>query len=159
RLLLAVPVDSPLNDIFSNSALSAEDIRSNSMKYLTAAPIDLKLIGDEKLVVCEEGEFSAEMMDEMCAKVGFAPNYALRVHSVETAFSFVKAGFGASFIPDSLIRFGNYSEHPNYYPLPDAVAKTDIALVYRKSGYLSKAAQEYGLLLKKLVSIGTWRTS
>lgn len=159
RLLLAVPADSPLNEVFGDFRLSADDIRGNSMKYLTTAPVDLKLVGGENLIVCEDGEFSADIMDEMCAKAGFSPNYALRVHSIETAFSFVKAGFGASFIPDSLVRFGNYSEHPNYYPLPDAIAKTDIALVYRKSGYLSKAAQEYGLLLKKLVSIGTWRTS
>lgn len=159
RLLLAVPADSPLNEVFAGSALTAEDISSNSMKYLTTAPIDLKLVGNERLVVCEYGEFSADMVEEMCVKGGLTPNFALRVHSVETAFAFVKAGFGAAFVPDSMIRFGNYAAHPNYYPLPDAVAKTDISLVYRKSGYLSKAAQEYGLLLKKLVSIGTWRTS
>lgn len=159
RLLLAVPADSPLNEVFGDFRLSADDIRGNSMKYLTTAPVDLKLVGGENLIVCEDGEFSAGVIDEMCAKAGFSPNYALRVRFIETAFSFVKAGLGASFIPDSLVRFGNYSEHPNYYPLPDAIAKTDIALVYRKSGYLSKAAQEYGLLLKKLVSIGTWRTS
>lgn len=159
RLLLAVPADSPLNEKFSGSSLTAEDISGNSMKYLTTAPIDLKQIENEKLIVCEDGEFSADMVEEMCAKGGLTPNFTLRVHSIETAFAFVKAGFGSSFVPDSMIRFGNYSAHPNYYPLPDALAKTDISLVYRKSGYLSKAAQEYGLLLKKLVSIGTWRTS
>lgn len=159
RLLLAVPKDSPINSVFEESRLTEEDIKGNSMKYLTSRPVDLKLIENEKLIVCEDGEFSAETIDNICTQSGFTPNYALQVRSVETAFSFVNAGFGSAFIPDSLIRFGNYSVHPYYYPLPDILAKSDILLVYRKSGYLSKAAQEYGLMLKKMVNIGTWRIS
>lgn len=159
RLLLAVPDGSGLNEIFADSRLTCDDIKNNTMKYLTVKPIDLKQAAEERLIVCEDGEFSVDNIDELCSKAGLLPNYVLQVRSIETAFSFVKAGFGSSFLPDSLIRFGDFASHPNYYPLPDALAKTDICLVYRKNGYLSKAAREYGLLLKQLVSIGTWRTA
>lgn len=158
RLVLAVPKNSPLNGHLDGSQLSVEDIVNCSMKYLTATPANLKATDGERLIICEDGEFSAAAIDKLYAGSGVAPNYALRVHAVETAFAYVNAGFGSAFIPDSLIRYGSHSVHPNYYMLPDAKVKSNICLVYRKNGYLTKAAQQYALLLKKLVNVGTWRT-
>lgn len=157
---LAVPENSGLVGKLTATPLSAEDIRGSSMKSLTAKPVELNQLAGEKIIVCDDGgEFTAEKIDGIFSTVGMTPNYALKVRSVESAFAFVKADFVSAFLPDSLVRFGDVSKHPVYYVLPDALAKTDISLVYRKNGYLSKAAREYSLLLKQLVSYGTWRTS
>lgn len=158
RMILALPRGSH-GEIPEKCRLTAEDIRASSMKYLTAEPIDLRKISGERLIICDDGEFSADRIDGILAQHSVDAGKILRVRSIETAFAFVKAGFGASFVPDSLIRFGDFAEHPDYCLLPDLAAKTGICLVYRKNGYLSKAAREYGLLLKQLVSIGTWRLS
>lgn len=159
RLLLAVPTDSPINESLAESRLTAEDICSKSMQYLTAKPVDLSVLSDENVIVCDDGmEFTAEKIYDIFAGSGVTPKYSLQVRSVESAFSFVKAGLGVSFLPDSLIRFGDFRSHPYYYPLTDKVAKNVISLVYRKNGFLSKAAREYGLILKQLISNGTWRT-
>lgn len=160
RLLLAVPHGSELVGKLTATPLTAEDIRSSSMKFLTAKPVELPQLAGEKMIVCDDGgEFTAEKIDGIFSTVEMTPHYALKVRSVESAFAFVMAQFGSAFLPDSLVRFGDVSRHPVYYVLPDALAKTDISLVYRKSGYLTKAAREYALLLKQLVSYGTWRTS
>lgn len=160
RLLLAVPHGSELVGKLAATPLTAEDIRSSSMKFLTAKPVELPQLAGEKMIVCDDGgEFTVEKIDGIFSTVGMTPHYALKVRSVESAFAFVMAQFGSAFLPDSLVRFGDVSRHPVYYVLPDALAKTDISLVYRKSGYLTKAAREYALLLKQLVSYGTWRTS
>lgn len=160
RLLLAVPHGSELVGKLAATTLTAEDIRSSSMKFLTAKPVELPQLAGEKMIVCDDGgEFTVEKIDGIFSTVGMTPHYALKVRSVESAFAFVMAQFGSAFLPDSLVRFGDVSRHPVYYVLPDALAKTDISLVYRKSGYLTKAAREYALLLKQLVSYGTWRTS
>lgn len=159
RLLLAVPPDNPLNELLLDSQLTAEDISSKSMKYLTAKPINLGLLSDQKIIVCDDGmEFTVEKIYNLLSGSGVTPNNYLQVRSVETAFSFVKVGLGVSFLPDSLIRFGDFCSHPYYYPLPDNLARTDISLVYRRNGFLSKAAKEYGLILKQLISNGTWKT-
>lgn len=160
RLLLAVPHGSELVGKLAATPLTAEDIRSSSMKFLTAKPVELPQLAGEKMIVCDDGgEFTVEKIDGIFSTVGMTPHYALKVRSVESAFAFVMAQLGSAFLPDSLVRFGDVSRHPVYYVLPDALAKTDISLVYRKSGYLTKAAREYALLLKQLVSYGTWRTS
>ena len=156
RMVLALPREMCSEEL-EKSRLSDEDIRTGSMKYLTAPPVDLSCINGERLIVCDDGEFSPDRIDSILARYSITPSKILQVRSIETAFSFVKAGFGGSFIPDSLIRFGDFASHPDYYLLPDSDAKTSICLVYRKNGYLSKAAREYALLLKQLVSMGTWR--
>lgn len=160
RLLLAVPEKSELVGKLTATPLTAQDIRGSSMKFLTAKPVELSQLAGEKIIVCDDGgEFTSEKIDSIFSTAGMTPNYALKVRSVESAFAFVKAEFGSAFLPDSLVRFGDVSKHPVYFVLPDALAKTDISLVYRKNGYITKAAREYSLLLKQLVSYGTWRTS
>ena len=44
-------------------------------------------------------------------------------------FSFVCSNMGIALLPDSLIYYGNFKEHPNYYPLPDELALSHISLI------------------------------
>ena len=64
---------------------------------------------------------------------------------------------GVALLPDSLIYYGNFRLHPNYYSLPDDAAVNPILLISRKNAYMSKAASAYALLLRQLVDVGTWR--
>ncbi|MBE6855053.1 MAG: LysR family transcriptional regulator [Ruminococcus sp.] len=158
RLYLAVPQDSPLCSKISDSLLTAEDIRSNSMKTLTAPPANLSALSDETFVFADSGEYAEDRLRPWLSECGFTPRSTLRVHTLETLFSFVNAGFGIAFVPDSMIRFGNYARQPFYCTIDAPQTETKILLVSRRSGYFSRAAQEYCLLLRRLVDIGTWRS-
>lgn len=159
RLYLAVPESNPINERFRDRMLSGGDICSGSLKTLTVQPVDLADFADEPLVCAKYGEFGLEFMNGICEKYGFKPKTDLTVRTVETAFSFVAAGLGISLVPDTLIRYGNILSHPCYYALDSDNVSSEIYLVSRRSGYFSKAAVEYCLTLKKLIDIGTWRTS
>lgn len=158
RLYLAVPQDSPLCEKISDTLLTAEDIRTNTMKALTAPPVELSALADETFVFADSGEYAEDRLRPWLADAGLVPRSTLRVHTLETLFSFVNAGFGIAFVPDSMIRFGNYARQPFYCAVDIPQMETQILLVSRKSGYFSRAAQEYCLLLRRLVDIGTWRT-
>lgn len=64
---------------------------------------------------------------------------------------------GIALLPDSLIYYGNFRNHPFYYSLPDHLARSQISLISRKNAFLPKASTEYALQLKQLVDVGTWR--
>lgn len=61
-----------------------------------------------------------------------------------------------SIIPDTLICFGNYFEHPYFYPINSPLASRKINIISKKNEYFSKAASQYCIILKNLVAAGTW---
>lgn len=156
RLYLAVAPSNPLTAALPEP-LSAEDIIQATPKYLRQKPIDLTLTEHEPYVAASAGEYDLETLNAVCRKCGFAPHIAYSVQTIETVFSFVRSNMGIALLPDSLIYYGNFQEHPHYYPLPDSLVLGQISLITRRNAYLSKAAAEYALLLKQLVDVGTWR--
>ncbi|MCQ2416451.1 MAG: LysR family transcriptional regulator [Oscillospiraceae bacterium] len=156
RLYLAVSPSHPVTAALPEP-LSADDIIHATPKFLRQPPVDLASVKDESFVAANAGEYDREVLNHACRQCGFTPNIEYSVQTIETVFSFVCANMGLALLPDSLIYYGNFREHPNYYPLPEELALSNIALISRKKAFLSKAASAYALLLKQLVDVGTWR--
>ncbi|NLZ45118.1 MAG: LysR family transcriptional regulator [Clostridiales bacterium] len=156
RMYLAVPQSLETPNLSEDKLLTVDDIRKSTMKMLTASmnPLDLKLVKELPFLTTTSME---DKLFEICRDFGFKPKIALSVRTSETLFSFVNQGLGVSLIPDTIAKFGNFLDHPKYYPLEHPLGTTKICLVSRKNSYLSKAALEYPLMLKELVDIGTWR--
>ncbi len=155
RLYLAVSPHHPITKQLP-PPLSADDIIHATAAYLRAEPIDLACVQDEPFVAANAGEYDRDSLNAVCRACGFTPQIAYSVHTIETVFSFVSANMGVGLLPDSLIYYGNFQEHPHYYLLPDDIALNDISLISRRNAFLSKASAAYALLLKQLVDVGTW---
>lgn len=137
--------------------LSAKDIIQATPAFLRQKPISLSAVQDEEFVAANVGEYDRETLNAVCRQSGFDPKIAYSVQTIETVFAFVCANMGIALVPDSLIYYGNFQSHPNYYTLPDAISASNISLIAKRGAYLSKAASAYALLLKQLVDVGTWR--
>lgn len=157
KLYLAVPPHHSLNEKLKDLALTALDIKNNTLRAIMTRPIDLSLLQDTPFICTSEGEYNVELIRQICETADFIPLTLLEVKTLETAFSLTLSGLGLSFVPDTLIKFGNFQEHPCYYALNTTRCEHSISLVSRRNGYFSKIALEYSLLLKNLISIGTWR--
>ena len=156
RLYLAVSPSHPMTAGLPEP-LSAEDIINGTPRYLRQKPIDLTVVQNEPFVAANAGEYDMETLKSVCRKCGFVPDIAYSVQTIETVFSFVCSNMGIALLPDSLIYYGNFRNHPFYYSLPDHLARSQISLISRKNAFLPKASTEYALLLKQLVDVGTWR--
>lgn len=156
RLYLAV---SPAHPITASlpEPLSADDIIHSTGRYLRQQPLDLTVVQKEPFVAANAGEYDLDTVKRVCRKCGFEPNIAYTVQTIETVFSFVCSNMGIALLPDSLIYYGNFRNHPFYYSLPDHLALSQISLISRKNAFLPRASTEYALLLKQLVDVGTWR--
>lgn len=47
------------------------------------------------------------------------PQINLRCYNIETMFHWVNSNLGMGIIPDTLIRFGNFENHPVYYKIKE----------------------------------------
>ena len=112
---------------------------------------------DAAFVAANAGEYDRETLYAVCRQCGFTPNIEYSVQTIETVFSFVCSNMGIALLPDSLIYYGNFRNHPYYYSLPDHLALSQISLISRKNAFLPKASTDYALPLKQLVDVGTWR--
>ncbi len=153
QMYLAVPIDNPFNYGKEAFQLSPKDIIYDSASLLLSKSLDLSVCAKEHFVLLQGDE---TISSQLCQFPEFNKQNTIYTDRIETAFSWTLAGIACSFIPDTLIRFGNYQKHPVYYKLNTSFAKRDILVAYKQNRYLSKAASEYILLLKQLIGCGTW---
>ena len=156
ELYMAVPPDSPFNKGKEEYQITAEDIMMDTRYLSQVNPIDLSFCTKEKFILLHQEQKVQANLAELLAIVEFSTENILYTERLETAFFWTLAGIACSFIPDTLIRFGNYKKHPIYYKLNNSLAKRNIIVAFKKNRYLSKAASEYILLLKQLIGYGTW---
>lgn len=156
RLYLAVSPRNPICESLPQPLTEAQ-IRQQDTVLLRCEEVSFEQMQDSSFVAAMEGEYDLESLSDVCRKCGFIPKIGFRVETIETVFSFVCANMGIALLPDSLIRYGNFKEHPNYYMLPDSIGESSISLISKRNAYLPKAAAAYALLLKQLVDVGTWR--
>ena len=156
QLFLAVSPENPLTKRLPEP-LTAEDIMQATPHYLRQKPVDLSEVQHEGFVAAQAGEYDSETLQTVCRACGFEPDIEYSVQTIETVFSFVCSNMGIALVPDSLIYYGNFQSHPNYYLLPEDIAVYQISLITRKNAFMPKAASAYALLLKQMIDIGTWQ--
>lgn len=156
QLYLAVWPNSPLNNGLEAYQLSDYDIKTDSVKLHKTPAIDLSVFRSAPFIFLRQHQKLYNIASEFCLSAGFDPYIILYSERLETAFSWTLAGIGCTFIPDFLVKFGNYEKHPVYYKLNHPKATRSLSIAYRKNRYLSRVAIEYIAVLKQLIGYGTW---
>lgn len=155
-LYLAIAANHPFCAAHAEDVLTPEDINSNPLKPLMHR---LALAEYENLPrICYDGRESlstqANLIYEQCT---CKPQTIIHVHNMYTAFSFVLSGLGAALVPDTMIRYGNFSTHPAYFSIDSIHARDSILLISKKNRSFSPCALSYSTMLKEMISSGTWR--
>lgn len=156
QLYLAVPPNSPLNHGLEAYQVTDQDIKKDSAKLNKTPPVDLSVFQSAGFIFLKQNQKLYSTASEFCLSAGFNPYIILFSERIETALAWSLAGIGCTFIPDFLVKFGNYQKHPVYYKLNHPKATRSICIAYRKNRYLSRVAIEYIALLKQLIGYGTW---
>lgn len=157
KLYLAVPKTRPVNELCYEYILSEDDIKTNSEKLFMTETADLGLFRDERFIFRGNNDQNQNYLKKMCRASGFNPEIVLESNSLDTIFSFVCAGLGVAFVPDTFIKFADIAEHPAYYAINSPDAEKHIRLIYKKNKYLSRSALEFSNTLRELIGMGTWK--
>ncbi len=160
---LAVAKENSWNDDKKDLALTVDDILNDSERlYMDDAVSAAQLKQLTYVMLDAKSEYSDKTADILKRLAIEQEGEPLMVANHETKFHWINSNLGAGFVPDTLIRFGNFTAHPLYYKvkLPKrsiGLCQDQIVVAYCKNHFLSRAAKEYILRLKELIGIGTWR--
>lgn len=157
QLYLAVPQDNVINKGLEQYQVSDYDIKMDTANLNRTPSVELSMFQSEQFIFQQQSQKFFSYAKEICQASNFDPNIILYSERLETSLSWVLAGIGCSFVPDFLIRFGNYERHPIYYKLQHPCATRHLCIAYKKNRYLSRAAKEYMIVLKQLIGYGTWQ--
>ncbi|MBE1442816.1 LysR family transcriptional regulator [Paenibacillus sp. OAS669] len=102
--------------------------------------VSLKELKDEWFVGVKEGHGTRDLVDSVCQSVGFEPKYVYEGNEPARLSTLVEAGIGIAFMP-STVR--NSREDIHYLQVEDCGLVREIALLWHKGRYISRAAQEF----------------
>ena len=146
-ILLAVPPQHSFNKIYYK-----EGDREKAHLAKTFPKVDLKHFKDSPFVLLQPDQDLHQIAVNLCRQAGFTPWSILENRSIEAAHAMVVAGIGLSFMPSTVIRYGNYAEHPYYYALENMFPKRETVVFYRRESYLSAPALAFISLLKEAMN-------
>ena len=158
RILVALPPSHRLNSPLAATEQAEETIpnleRHAYNIYTDSTLHDFPEIGvdamkNEPFIMLQPYLSFGKVCHEICNKHGFTPNVVLYTRSLDAIRSMVYSGLGCGFLPESMVRFSAYTNHPIYYRINET---RSLYLVYRKDRYLSKAASEFVSITKKVLS-------
>ena len=141
ELLLAVNVQT---ELFQK--LEREAVRTEEKQY---PAINFRALAGESFVTLSEQQPTQRNLNKICAEAGFSMENAVECRTIETQFAMVRAGIGAALVPSGLSQFSNAGEVA-YYSFLQSIPYRDMAVIYRKEQYLSKAVQD---LIRIMVSL------
>ena len=156
RYYLAAPTTHEFCQEHKEECLSAEDIFIDSEKMYETKGISMEQLVGLPFVWMDRNAGLYDDYRKVCEELNYQPDIKLHANQYETAFHWAHSKIAFSFIPDTLIRFGNHKEHPNYYKIASTHTTKDIQIAMRKNRYVTRAMKVYLQILKELIGVGTW---
>ena len=117
---------------------------------------------NESFIVLDTKNNDPDITVDLFQHMKHIPQINLRCYNIETMFHWVNSNLGMGIIPDTLIRFGNFENHPVYYKIKEpkgyfGITEKKIVVAYSKKHFLTQTAPIYIDLLKQLIGQGTWK--
>lgn len=159
---LAVSKENPFNETHKEQQLKTSDIFSDSSALYNNKEISLSDCLNESFIVLDTKNNDPDITVDLFQHMKQIPQINLRCYNIETMFHWVNSNLGMGIIPDTLIRFGNFENHPIYYKIKEpkgcfGITEKKIVVAYSKKHFLTQTAPIYIDLLKQLIGQGTWK--
>lgn len=112
--------------------------------------IGLEQLREEPFILTKQNQKLRQIADDLFLQAGFKPRIILETKSIEAAHAMVAAGVGITFIPDTVIWFGQITQSPSYFSIESLAPTRTVAVAYLKGRYLSRAAFEFIEVAKEI---------
>jgi DNA-binding transcriptional LysR family regulator len=137
----------------SSPPVEGEDIECQIVcadPILLAVPAGHRLAGrdcialgelrDEWFIAVKKGYGTRDLVDAVCGTEGFVPQYVYEGDEPARIIALVEAGIGIAFIPGTA---RDSREKVKYIRVENKALVREIALLWHKSRYISRAAMEF----------------
>lgn len=111
-----------------------------SHRLADRSSVSLAELVDESFVGVKKGYGTRDLVESICKSAGFVPNYVYEGDEPARLISLVEAEIGIAFIPSTA---ASAHEKISYLQVEDQELVREIALIWHKSRYISRAALEF----------------
>lgn len=103
--------------------------------------VDFRELDGERMVTLYEEQPTQKALDQICASTGIRVRNAVECRSIESQFAMIKAGIGTGLVPSVMSKFSS-AEQIAFFSFVESVPYRDIAVIYRRGQYLSRATED-----------------
>lgn len=112
-----------------------------AMENEDPAMLDLNQTEELPFVALSPGREMRQLLDDLCAVAGFAPNIAAEVMGVTSAWAMARAGVGATLLPLQFVRSQNFDRDLSLYMVKNSLHSRQPVVVTRKGQTLTPYAE------------------
>ena len=139
HILLAVPIDDPINKRYSDYALNAEQVVNKVHLDVKHPRFKLNVFSELPLILLRKGNNLYERSLDMFKEAGTEPKVKMTLNQLVTAFHMAEAGMGATFISDRIVNKNN--TQLLYYILDSPLATRTFYILLPQNAYIPSAVQ------------------
>ena len=158
HFLLAVPsapnffASMGINKDLLPAAFTADEIRRGIHLDPAAPSVSLSSFAKAPFLLLRPETIAYERAMKLCSQNGFAPNIRLQLDQLATAYRSCGAGLGVTLLSDTVVRMSDHDEPVVFYKLDSDDVSRDIAVMWKKKRYVSKAMEEFTKLAAEMFS-------
>lgn len=153
KILFAVPISNPLNQMYQSVALSQEDILEDKHLSAKQKPVPLNSFKEERLILLRKGHDMHSRSISICERSGFTPLNPMYLNQLSTAANICAQGLGCCFLTDTLIKYGPIRDNSLlFYTLDDKDACRDMFIAYQINSRKNKAMEQFIQVAKEIYS-------
>lgn len=102
--------------------------------------------------MCEQGTNVRKVSEQFFSHYDIFPTNPIEVRQLMTSFNLSANGAGVSFIPESMLKFGDFSRLPCIYAIDEDISTREMYVCYKKDKYMSSASLAYIDMLKEYLN-------
>ncbi len=146
-ILLAIPVDDPVNRLAADAALTGTDILNRRHLDPSCPAVSLKMFQDLEFILLTAGNNLHERVLHLFQAENIEPLIKTELSQLATAYHMAAEGFAATFVSDQMIRNSDSSLY--FYKIDSDICKRTFYTLVSNEKYISSA-------VKKLQQYLTW---
>ena len=161
RIFMCVP-DSMVTELSQNDSdvaheleskrIPVDDFKSGKSADRTYSPVNASIFKNSRFILLEDGTNVRAMSNSFFDSWGYYPQMPVEVSQMLTGYQLCLSGAGVTFLPESILKYGNFRDSPVIYAIDDSLSHREMYACSKKSRYISSACQEFIELLKKMLA-------
>ncbi len=129
--------------------LSCKDIKDGKYQKKEFPCVSVKALERGRFLLLGEGNDTRKRADRILKEAGIHPQIVLEVDQMATAYQMVKENRGITFVSDTLVRCGPHRPELQYYKICSPFVKKSMNCLYKRTRYMTRAAEEFLRLVKE----------
>ncbi len=141
HILLAVPINHPVNAKIADARLSANDIMLGRHLCADCPAVSLSYFHEAEFILLTPGNNLYDRCSQMFQEAGFVPHIKLMLAQLATAYHLAASGYAAAFISDRLIH--THTDRLRFYNIQSSLTKRLFYILLPNRNYTTHAAKEF----------------